>query len=95
MSLVLDPEPHVASSVKFVIMTCRHTQKTKTKDSGRKDDAFLVSDGHESDEDEVGGKRKYVVVGESDDDDVPIGIAAIEQLTAQRKVCLLNMCELA
>ena len=64
-------------------------QKAKTRGSGRKDDAFVVSDGHESEQGEDGGKREYVVVGDtdSDEEDAPIGMAAIEQLTAQRKVC--------
>ena len=68
-------------------------QKAKIRGSGRKDDAFVVSDGHESEEDEDGGKREYVVVGDdsdSDEENAPIGMAAIEQLTAQRKVCITH-----
>ena len=68
----------------------RHTQKSKVKGSGRKDDAFIVDDDDTMSEAEEGegGEREYVVVdgNDSDKDDGPIGMAALEQITAKRKV---------
>ena len=67
------------------------------KGSGRKDDAFVVDDDDsvsEAEEEEDGGEREYVVVsgGESDaEDDAPIGVAALEQNAAKRKVLLPSM----
>jgi len=54
------------------------------------DDDDSVSEAEEEEED-GGAQREYVVVsgGESDaDDDVPLGIAALEQIAAKRKVRL-------
>ncbi len=76
--------------------TCCTQMKAEVKGSGRKDDAFVVDDDDsvsEAEEEDGGGEREYVVVsgGESDaDDDVPLGIAALEQIAAKRKVRLTS-----
>ena len=66
-------------------------KKSNVKGSGRKDDAFIVDNDasmSEAEEEEGGGEREYVLVsgGESDAEDAPIGMAALEQIAAKRKV---------